>query len=80
MVDILKEYKAAAPDMLFLVQPNAGLPEMVDGKTIYKETAEMMASKVEDLLNAGLNVLGSCCGTTPEHIKAFREVLGKKNK
>ena len=77
MVEILTEYKAAAPDMFFLVQPNAGLPEVVSGKTIYKETPDMMQSKIKKLLNIGLNVFGGCCGTTPDHIKAFRQVLNK---
>ncbi len=78
MIQILKEYKSCAPDVLYLVQPNAGLPEVVGDKTIYKETPEIMKVKVVNLISAGLNILGGCCGTTPDHIRAFREVLNNK--
>jgi 5-methyltetrahydrofolate--homocysteine methyltransferase len=52
-------------------KPNAGLPELVDGKTVYRETPEMMASKVNMLVQAGASIIGGCCGTTPAHIQAF---------
>jgi 5-methyltetrahydrofolate--homocysteine methyltransferase len=78
MIEILKEYKSNAHDMLYLVQPNAGLPEVVGEKTIYKETPEIMKAKVVNLISLGLNILGGCCGTTPDHIRAFREVLNNK--
>jgi len=78
MVEILKEYKSIDPEMLYLVQPNAGLPEVVGEKTIYRETPEIMKAKVVNLISVGLNVLGGCCGTTPDHISAFRNVLNNK--
>ncbi len=52
-------------------KPNAGLPELVDGKTVYRETPAMMASKLGFLFQAGANIVGGCCGTTPSHIRAF---------
>ena len=52
-------------------KPNAGLPELVEGKTVYRETPEMMASQVGPLVQAGANIVGGCCGTTPAHIRAF---------
>lgn len=52
-------------------KPNAGLPELVDGETFYRETPEMMASKLRALVQAGANIVGGCCGTTPAHIRAF---------
>ena len=51
------------------VKPNAGLPELVDGETVYRETPEQMASHFAALIRAGANVIGGCCGTTPEHIR-----------
>ena len=80
MVEILKEYRTAAPNMLFLIQPNAGLPEIVGDKTVYKETPEKMKPKIEMLLDIGLNILGGCCGTTPDHISIFRQILNNKYK
>jgi 5-methyltetrahydrofolate--homocysteine methyltransferase len=52
-------------------KPNAGLPELVDGNIVYRETPEEMASKLHLLLEAGAAIVGGCCGTTPAHIKAF---------
>ncbi len=52
-------------------KPNAGLPELVHGKTVYRETPEMMASKLKDLVRAGAKIVGGCCGTTPSHIRAL---------
>ncbi len=52
-------------------KPNAGLPELLGGKTVYRETPEMMASKIKKLAEAGARFIGGCCGTTPAHIRAF---------
>jgi 5-methyltetrahydrofolate--homocysteine methyltransferase len=58
-----------------LAEPNAGLPHIVDGRTVYAETPEGMAEKLTDLISAGAQLVGGCCGTTPEHIQAFRKKL-----
>ena len=55
-----------------MVQPNAGQPKLIDMKVIYDETPEQMAAGVAPLLEAGANIVGGCCGSTPEHIRAFR--------
>jgi 5-methyltetrahydrofolate--homocysteine methyltransferase len=52
-------------------KPNAGLPELVDGNTVYRETPEQMASKLAALLEAGASMVGGCCGSTPTHIHAL---------
>ena len=52
-----------------VAEPNAGQPKLVDGKTVFDETPEMMAGGVEDLIGAGARIIGGCCGTTPEHIR-----------
>jgi len=62
-----------------IVQPNAGLPKLVNGKTVYEETPEMMAEKVPLLIDAGASIVGGCCGTTPQHIAAFRKVIEALN-
>ena len=51
------------------IKPNAGLPELVNGKTVFRETPEEMAAQFPALVNAGATVVGGCCGTTPEHIR-----------
>ena len=54
---------------------NAGIPTMEDGKIVYPETPEFMAERFKRLAGSGANLLGGCCGTGPEHIRALREVL-----
>jgi len=52
-------------------KPNAGLPELIDGKTVYRETPERMASQLGRMVEAGVSFVGGCCGTTPAHIMAL---------
>ncbi|HYD53155.1 MAG TPA: homocysteine S-methyltransferase family protein, partial [Gemmatimonadaceae bacterium] len=54
-------------------QPNAGMPRDVGGRRIYMASPEYMASYARHLIHAGAKVLGGCCGTTPEHIRAISE-------
>jgi 5-methyltetrahydrofolate--homocysteine methyltransferase len=60
-----------------LAEPNAGRPELVEGKTVYNVTPEEFAQAAEQIRSAGFNIIGGCCGTTPEHIKAVAERLKK---
>jgi 5-methyltetrahydrofolate--homocysteine methyltransferase len=57
------------------IKPNAGLPEIVDGQTIYRQTAVAFAQYVPQLIEAGAAFVGGCCGTTPEFIKAIGDKL-----
>ena len=58
-----------------IVNPNAGMPCVIDGKTCYNSTPEKFASSVKNIAKMGARVLGGCCGTTPEHIKAVKSIL-----
>jgi len=73
MTEIVRLMRAAAPDRPILAQPNAGMPELVDGVTVYPETPEYMSSRVGELIAAGATIVGGCCGTTPQHIAAISE-------
>lgn len=75
MIDIVKEMREAAPDRPILVHANAGLPKNVDGVDVFPETPEDMAAQVKNLVTAGANVIGGCCGTTPEHIAAMKKAI-----
>ena len=65
----------AATDGPVWIKPNAGLPELVDGRTVYRQTPEQFAAYVPQLVAAGAGFIGGCCGSTPEFIKAVRERL-----
>jgi 5-methyltetrahydrofolate--homocysteine methyltransferase len=58
-----------------MIQPNAGQPKLVNMKVVYDETPEQMVTGVVPLLEAGANVIGGCCGSTPGHIRAFRRAI-----
>ena len=75
MVEIVKEIRDAVPDAPILVHANAGLPVNVDGVDTFPETPEDMASRVPELVEAGANIIGGCCGTTPAHITAMKNAI-----
>lgn len=58
-----------------MVQPNAGQPKLLNMQVVYDETPEHMAAGVAPLLRTGANLIGACCGSTPEHIRAFRREI-----
>ncbi|PID56489.1 methionine synthase [candidate division KSB3 bacterium] len=75
MIDIVREIRDAVPDTAILVHANAGLPQTVDGKVIFPETPEQMAALVPALVQAGADIIGGCCGTTPAHIQAIKHAV-----
>lgn len=68
MLELLGEFTERASVPL-IVNPNAGLPEVVDGKTVFNISAPEFGSYMEQMAKQGACVLGGCCGTTPEYIK-----------
>jgi len=74
MIPICREMRDNT-DRFIMIQPNAGLPILEDGKTLFKATPEDMAQGVGLLIAGGANIIGGCCGTTDAHIKAMREKL-----
>jgi 5-methyltetrahydrofolate--homocysteine methyltransferase len=78
MIEIVAEQHAALPQVPIMVHANAGMPEMLDGIATYPETPEMMAGLAPKLARAGAAIIGGCCGTTPDHIKAIAAALGKR--
>ena len=71
MIEITKEIRAALPDTPILIHANAGMPVLEDGKTVFKDTPADMAARVKELIAAGANIIGGCCGTSPAHISAM---------
>ena len=71
---IAARYRATC-DVPIMVQPNAGTPVLEKLEVIYKAGPEVMAAGFDDVLAAGVNVVGGCCGSTPAHIRRLRELL-----
>jgi len=75
MIPIVREMRAARPEAVLLVHANAGLPRNVKGVDVFPETPEQMAALAPQLIEAGANIVGGCCGTTAEHIRALRAAV-----
>jgi 5-methyltetrahydrofolate--homocysteine methyltransferase len=58
-----------------MAQPNAGQPKLIEMKVVYDETPAEMVKGVVPMLQVGTNILGACCGSTPDHIRAFRAAM-----
>ncbi len=71
---VIQRYKETCK-LPAMAQPNAGLPVLEGGKAVYKQTPAEMAAGVSVVLAAGANIVGSCCGSTPEHTRAIRKAV-----
>ena len=71
MEKVAQEYAAAEPGFPLWIKPNAGLPRMLDGNTVYAVTPEQMGEYARKYAALGARVVGGCCGNTPEHIAAI---------
>ena len=74
MVDTVKTMYAYA-DIPIIAKPNAGLPELENGRTVYKTSPEEFGRDGRLLIEAGARIVGGCCGTTPAHIQALHDAV-----
>lgn len=77
MVAAVEEMRTVA-NIPVLAKPNAGLPQLEDGVTVYRMTPEEFANAGAELVKAGASIVGGCCGTTPAHIKALANIVKKQ--
>lgn len=75
LLRILKQMKQAVPEGKFWVKPNAGWPEQVGGRIMYPADAEYFGNYAISFREAGANIVGGCCGTTPQHIAAMKKAF-----
>jgi len=72
----VKRYRDCS-DLPIMAQPNAGQPVLQNLKVIYNQTPDEMASQAQDILEAGVEILGACCGSTPGHIAGLRDQMNQ---
>jgi 5-methyltetrahydrofolate--homocysteine methyltransferase len=75
MVGVVNEIRKVNKDVLVFIQANAGAPIYRDGETVFPESPEQMGGFVKQLLAAGVNMVGGCCGTGPDHIKQIAKAV-----
>ncbi len=68
---------AAAAGLAVMVQPNAGQPRLEEGRAVYEMSADAFAEGMQAVVSAGAAVVGGCCGTGPEHIRALRALVDR---
>ena len=78
MLELVPRYRAVC-DLPIFVRPNAGTPTQSDSGWTFPHSPAQMAKDLPALLAAGATMIGGCCGTTPAHIQAFREVVDAWN-
>lgn len=78
MVGIVKEVRRVNKTIPVLIHPNAGAPVYKEGETIFPESPQQMSEYIGVLIDAGANIIGGCCGTTPEHIRRIFEIVNKR--
>ena len=74
MVEIARAFRASSGRPV-IIQSNAGLPKLEGDRPVYSETPAFMADRARELVALGVSIIGGCCGTTPEHIRALRRMV-----
>ena len=67
--------KGTGREVSVFAEPNAGKPEVIDGKAVYRVTPDEFAAAAEQMLRAGVSIIGGCCGTGPAHIEAVVQLF-----
>ena len=74
--DVIDKMHALDPDSVLIAKANAGIPKMVQGEVTYDGTPEIMADYAKRVHALGARLIGACCGSSPDHIRAMADTLG----
>ena len=74
---VVQKMRAAAPGVVLVAKANAGLPELQNGRAVYRAGPKAMADYALAVSAAGAHIVGACCGSTPDHVRAMAEALGR---
>lgn len=77
LIEAIKEMKAANPDLPLIAKANAGIPQMVGTEVVYNGSPEVMAAYAADVWKEGATLIGGCCGSSPDHVRAMAEALAE---
>jgi len=77
LIEAIKAFKSTNPELPLIAKANAGIPEIVGTEVVYNGSPEVMADYAIKVWNEGARLIGGCCGSTPEHIKAMADALSE---
>ena len=77
VIQVVHKMRAVAPETVLVAKGNAGMPELVKGRACYHATPDSMADYLRRAVGAGAAVVGACCGSTPEHVRAMAGALNE---
>jgi 5-methyltetrahydrofolate--homocysteine methyltransferase len=72
---VITKMRAVAPDVLLVSKSNAGMPELIDMRAVYRASPEAMAVAAVGMQAAGARIVGACCGSTPDHLRAMQAAM-----
>jgi len=75
LLPVIERMRAVAPETILVAKSNAGMPELVDLQAVYRADPATMAGAATEFQAAGARIIGACCGSTPQHLRAMGEVL-----
>jgi 5-methyltetrahydrofolate--homocysteine methyltransferase len=75
LIPVIARMRAVAPDVVLVAKSNAGMPELVDMQAVYRASPEVMAGTAIEMRDAGARIIGACCGSTPDHLRAMAAAL-----
>jgi 5-methyltetrahydrofolate--homocysteine methyltransferase len=75
VAEALRQMREVLPDAPLVAKPNAGLPKLVDGETVYDVGPREFAERVSEFVALGARIVGSCCGSSPPYTAAIAEAL-----
>ena len=78
LIPVIAKMHAARPDVVLVAKSNAGMPELVDMRAVYRADPETMAAQVLEMRDAGATILGGCCGSTPDHLRAIATAVAAR--
>jgi 5-methyltetrahydrofolate--homocysteine methyltransferase len=78
LIPVVERMRAVNPDAILVAKSNAGMPELVDMRAVYRADPESMAAQVLQMHDAGARIVGGCCGSTPDHLRAIAGALATR--
>lgn len=78
LIPVIAKMRAAAPDVILVAKSNAGMPELVDMRAVYRADPDTMAAQVMAMCQAGATIVGGCCGSTPDHVRAIAGAVAER--